>query len=305
MSSFRGSWVALITPFHKKGGIHWTRLEELIEWHISQGTDGLVLCGTTGEGPCLSETERKKITAFSVEVARHRIPIFVGTGSNDTRRTVRETEAAQKLGVDGCLVVTPYYNKPSQRGCILHFKEVAKVGLPLILYHIPGRTAVRLQAETIVEIAGMEAVKGLKDSTRDLGMIRQIRKLVPDLAIFSGDDDFTLPLLKEGGVGVISVIGNVIPAGWKKMVHLGLEGKWAQADLLARRYLPFCKALFLETNPQCVKYLLSWIGKCESRLRLPLVEPPEEVQVQLKGAFLSAILPQISTGGMAAFNFLN
>ncbi len=290
--AFRGSFVALITPFHSNGRVDWKRLEKLIEWQIKQGVDGLVCGATTGEGPTLRESERKKITEVCVQTSGKRIPVIVSTGVNDTRRTVRATAEAQKLGADGCLVVTPYYNKPSQRGCVLHFQETAKVGLPMIVYHIPGRAVVRLEAETVLEISQIPGFAGIKDATSDIEWIRKIRKLCPKISILSGDDDFTFELLKAGGDGVISVICNVIPNGWTKMIHLSLKGKWDRAKILAARYMPLCKAHFIETNPQCVKFSMSWLGHCHPALRLPMVEPLESTRNEIKKALIGLALPQ-------------
>lgn len=291
--AFRGSYVALITPFQKNGRVDWKTLEKLIEWHIASGTDGIVCCASTGEGATLSESERKKVAEVCIRVSARRVPVIASTGLNDTRKTVKATEEAQKLGVDGCLVVTPYYNRPTPRGCVLHFQEVAKVGLPLILYHNPCRAVVRLSAETIVQISQIPNVVGLKDAAQDIELIRKIRKMAPQFSIFSGDDDCTFSILQEGGSGVISVICNLIPAGWTKMIHLSLKGEWERAKILADRYMPLCKAHFLETNPQCIKFALSWVGKCQSTLRLPLVEPLETTQKQIKAAiFTCTACPQ-------------
>lgn len=290
--AFRGSFVALITPFLSNGRVDWKRFEELVEWQIQQGVDGIVCGATTGEGPTLSESERKKITEVCVQTSAKRIPVIVSTGVNDTRRTVQATAEAQKLGADGCLVVTPYYNKPTQRGCVLHFQEVAKVGLPMIVYHIPGRAVVRLEAETVLKISQIPGFAGIKDATSDVEWIRKIRKLCPKISILSGDDDFTFELLKAGGDGVISVICNVIPNGWTKMIHLSLEGKWDRAKILAARYMPLCKAHFIETNPQCVKFSMSWLGHCHPALRLPMVKPLESTQKEIKKAIICLALPQ-------------
>jgi len=286
---FRGSFVALITPFDRKKRVDFKVLESLVDWHISQGTDGIVCCGTTGESLTLSDKEKKQITEICVRTSAKRIPIIVGTGTSDTRQSVKLTENVKKLGADGCLVITPYYNKPSQTGCILHFKEVAKVGLPLIVYHNPGRAVVRLKAETIAEIAQLPNVVAIKESSHDLELVRQIRKL-SNISIFSGEDDLSCQIIEEGAVGAISVIGNVIPKAWSQMVHFALEQNWKMAKLFANRYLPLCKALFLETNPQCIKFAMQWLGLIRGDLRLPLTRPEIGVQKEIKRVLLALSL---------------
>lgn len=286
---YRGSFVALITPFTRKGNVDWKALERLIEWHISEGTDGIVCSATTGEGPCLSDSERKKIAHICIQTAAKRIPIIVSTGVNDTRTSVRHTETAQKLGADGCLVVTPYYNKPSQKGCYLHFQEVAKVGLPTIIYHNPPRAVIRLTAETIIEISKIPNIIAIKDASSDLGLIRKIVKYIP---VFSGDDDLAFSVMREGGVGSIAATANLIPRGWKEMIHHCQKGKWEKAELFSQRYLPLIKALFSETNPQCFKFALSWFRKCQPTLRLPMIPPTESTQREIKKEILRLAMPQ-------------
>jgi len=287
---FRGSFVALVTPFFSSGRVDWKTLEDLVEWHILEGTDGIVCSGTTGESCTLSDAERKKLTEICVKTAAGRIPIIAGTGTCDTRQTIRLTEMAQRLGAAGCLVVSPYYNKPTQRGCLAHFREVAKVGLPVIAYHNPGRAVFRFTLESIQELGTIPGIVAIKDSTHDLDFIRGIRR-VSNLSVFSGEDDITLEIIQAGGVGVISVIGNVIPRGWNRMVHLALSGDIVAAQKLALRYGPLCKGNFIETNPQCVKYLVSQMGKCGPTLRLPLVMPTLDTQKALKRILMEMALP--------------
>jgi len=267
---FRGSFVALITPFTTQNKIDQKALESLVEWQIAEGTDGIVCCGSTGEGSVLNRAERKRVASICVKVAAGRIPILVGTGTCDTRQSIQYTEDALNIGASGCLVITPYYNKPTQQGCLAHFAEVAKVGLPVIVYHNPPRTCIRLTLETLQALSQIPGIVALKDSNRDLDLIRQ-----SPLPVFSGDDDITYEILQAGGVGAISVIGNVIPRGWKQMISSS-KGKQ-----LAERYLPLCKAHFIETNPQCVKYVVSQMGRCQPILRLPLLLPTQETRKAL------------------------
>lgn len=278
--NFRGSFVALVTPFDQYGRIDRTCLQELVRWHIQAGSDGLVISGTTGEAATQSDAERKKILQIALEAAERKIPIIAGTGTCDTRQSVRLTEQAQKLGADGCLAITPYYNKPTQRGCLLHFQEISRVGLPWIAYNNPGRTVVQLQPETIAKMTRLPNIAAIKESTNDPSFLQKIRALT-NLPILAGEDALTYAMINEGAVGAISVVGNVIPSAWKKMVSLALRGD-VKAKSLSDRYLPLCEALFRETNPQCVKYALSLMGKCPPHLRLPLVLPQEKVCEEIK-----------------------
>jgi 4-hydroxy-tetrahydrodipicolinate synthase len=295
---FQGSFVAIITPFHPKGSVDWKSLEQLVEWHIGEGTDGIVCCGSTGEGVVLSDREKKRVAEVCVRTANKRIAVIVGTGTADTRQTVRLTESVRKLGADGSLVVTPYYNKPTQKGCILHFGEVAKVGLPVIVYHNPARAVVRLTAETIAEISQIPGIAAIKESSHDLELMRKVQSLC-SIPILSGEDDLTFDILRAGGVGTISVIGNVIPRGWKAMVQLCRQKKWEAAERLAKFYMPLCKALFLETNPQCVKWAMKCLRLGNGILRLPLIEPSDKVQAALNQEFLRLSIPFFSRKAVA------
>lgn len=285
---FRGSFVALVTPFDENGRIDRKTLEELIEWQITEGTDGIVCAATTGESPALDDAERKEISEICIKTVSGRIPVIVATGTSDTRSSVRNTEMALKLGADGCLVVTPYYNKPTQKGCILHFSEVAKVGLPVILYHNPARAVIRLTKETILELSQLPNIAGIKDSSSDLDLVRAI---APHIDVFAGDDDITYEILKEGAVGAISPCANFVPRGWKKMVNACLEKRWDEAKRNAQNYLPLCKAVYSETNPQGIKFALSWLGKCKPYCRLPIIMPKEATQNAIKKAIVQLALP--------------
>lgn len=277
----RGSFVALITPFDQKGRIDWKCVEKLVSWHIEQGTDGIVCCGATGESMTVSEREKKQMVAACIKIAGNQIPIISNSGTADTKQSIRLTEKMLKLGASGTLIPTPYYNKPTQRGCIQHFSEIAKVGLPVIVYNNPGRVGVRLEAETVAELGKITGIAGCKDSTGDLNLIRKIRHL-SSIPILAGDDDLTYAILLEGGSGAISVIGNLFPKEWKTLISLALEKKWTSAKKIADRFYPLCKTLFLEPNPQCLKFLMSWLGKCQESLRLPLVPVTQKTQEQLK-----------------------
>lgn len=289
--AFSGSFVALITPFDRKGRLDTKALEKLVEWHINEGTDGIVCSATTGEGLSFSDLERKKIAQICIETAARRIPVIVSTGVSDTRISTRYTEMAKRLGADGCLVVTPYYNKPSQRGCVIHFQEVARVGLPIIIYHNPPRAVVRLSGETIEELSQIPNVVGIKESSHDLELVRRIAKRIP---VFSGDDDLTYSILREGGVGAIAVTANVIPRGWKRLVSSCLQGEWEKGSYLMKRFLPLCRAMFLETNPQGPKFVASWLGLCKPVLRLPMILPTDATRIALKKEILRLALPYLN-----------
>ena len=286
----RGSFVALATPFTQKGRIDWKCIEKLILWHIEEGTDGILCCGATGEGMAISETEKKGIVSLCVNVANQKIPIIAASGTADTRQSCRLTEQMLKLGASACLIVTPYYNKPTPRGCVRHFSEIAKVGLPVIVYNNPGRVSLRLEAETVAECAEIPGISGYKESTGDINLIRKIRT-ISSIPILSGDDYLTYSTLLEGGEGSISVIGNLFPKIWKAMITLALEKKWDLAKKIDDRFQPLCNALFLEPNPQCLKFAMSWLGKCQGHLRLPLVQPTEKTQAQVKREIVALGLP--------------
>ncbi len=287
---FRGSFVALATPFHPSGRFDGPSLERLVEWHIAEGTEGIVCSGATGEATCLSEADRRRILEICVKTAAGRIPILAGTGTPSTAETIRLTKQALAGGASGCLVITPFYNKPSQRGCILHYKEVAKVGLPVVVYHNPGRTQVVLRPETLAEIGAMAGIAAVKDSSGDREWVRQFRA-ISSLRILSGEDWLTYEILQMGGSGTISTVGNLNPRAWTKMIRLALQGNWEEARAISDRFQPLCRAIFQETNPQCVKYALGLMGKCSSTLRLPLVLPTEETKQHIKRVWLQLALP--------------
>lgn len=282
----QGSIVALITPFDAKGNIDWKSLEKLLLWHIEEGTDGIVSFGTTGEGINLSTSEKKKILSFAIDVTQKKLPIIANTGSASTRESVQLTEAMLKLGAQGCLAVTPYYNKPTQQGCIYHYEEIAKVGLPVIVYNNPARVGVKLELATIVQIAQIPGIYGYKDSTADLHLIRSIKEACP-ISIFSGDDDLTYATMKMGAAGAISVIGNLFPGKWKALIS-------SQDETIHNELMPIIKALFLETNPQGVKFAMSQLGLCKPYLRLPLIMPRIETQDRILKVISEAQIETLS-----------
>lgn len=289
MTLFKGTIVPLITPFKKDLEIDEKALADLIEWHIHEKIDAVMLCGTTGEAPTLSEEEKLRIFKIGVEVSAGRVPIIAGTGTYDTRKSLKMTKAAKELGAAGALVVVPYYNRPTPEGCLAHFQEISKAGLPMIVYHHPGRTGTRLSADVLKEISKIPHFAAIKDSSGDLELAKQMGSI----PFLSGDDPLTLPMMELGGMGVISIVSNVIPRQWTEMTHAFLEGNKAKAKEINDQYAELCNALVLETNPQPIKYALSFLGKCQPYFRLPLVEPRALTKMQIQSACNSILRPLV------------
>lgn len=283
-----GSFVALITPFLENGDVDYQSFASLVDWHISEGTDGLVICGTTGEGPTLLWQEQKELLKIAVERAKGRVCIVMGTGTNDTRSTCLRTKEAKELGADACLVIVPYYNKPSFEGCYKHFEKVSEANLPWILYHHPGRTGLKFSAKEIQSIISLPNANGIKDSSGDLELVSEVIRTC-STSVMCGDDLLTLPMMSLGAKGVISVVANVIPRQWKEFCRYALLGDWKNARALHQKFAPLCRALFLETNPQGIKYAVSVLGRCSSTLRLPLICPKEVVKRQIEEQIFSIL----------------
>jgi 4-hydroxy-tetrahydrodipicolinate synthase len=277
---FKGSIVALATPFTQQNEVDYRTLHALIEWHIDSSTDAIVLCGCTGEASTLSDGEQVKIFKEAVLAAKGRIPLIAGTGSNNTQHAMQMTEEARKAGVDGALVILPYYNRPTSEGCFQHFQELSKVGLPLILYHHPGRTGIKLPVKALARILKLPNLVAVKDVTADLDYMIELMQEI-DIPVLSGDDTLALPMMASGAVGVISIVANLIPREWKILTTLLLSDQLDEGREFFRRYYPLAKAMVLEINPQCIKYALSAIGKCSSKIRLPLIEPQETTKQQI------------------------
>lgn len=274
---FQGSLVAIVTPF-KDGRVDEAKLRELIEFQIENGTQGIVPCGTTGESPTLSFQEHERVIEITVEQVKKRIPVIAGAGSNCTAEAVRLAKHAKEVGADGALLISPYYNKPTQEGLYQHFKAVAEsVDIPIVLYNIPGRTAVNIEADTIARLAEIKNIVGVKEAAGSMKQITDIiAKCPPDFVVLSGEDFLTFPLICVGGKGVISVVSNVAPRDMAELCKLSLEGNLAQAQKLYYRLLPLCHALFIETNPAPVKAALAMMNKLENDdVRLPLVRMSE------------------------------
>lgn len=268
---FQGSMVALVTPF-KNGRVDESTFRELVEFHINNGTDVLVPCGTTGESPTLSHDEHRRVIELTVEAVNRRIAVVAGTGSNSTAEAIDLTRFAQQAGADGALLVLPYYNKPTQAGLIAHCRAVADAAeLPLILYNIPGRTGINMLPETLAALADHPYIVGMKEATGNLEQMTQDIVLCGDkLSFLSGDDTLTLPLLAVGGRGVISVVANIVPRDVADLTHAFLGGDWKRAREIHLKLFPLCQAMFCETNPIPVKTAMAILGMIGGELRLPL-----------------------------------
>ncbi|HUH13408.1 MAG TPA: 4-hydroxy-tetrahydrodipicolinate synthase [Longimicrobiales bacterium] len=279
---FVGSCVALVTPF-SDSGVNERALRELVAFHVEEGTDALLVCGSTGEAVTMSPEEQRLATEVVVDAADGRLPVIAGCGGGDTAVVVRLATQARDAGADGLLVSAPPYNKPQQRGLLAHFRAVLDAAdLPLIVYNVPGRTAVNIQPATIAELAKDERVIGVKEACGDVSQIADLAHLVRGrLEIWSGNDDQVLPIMALGGAGVISVLANVAPAAVSEMVHAWRKGDHARALELQLAYLPLTRALFAESNPVPVKTAVEWLGFDVGPLRLPLVPPGEATRERL------------------------
>lgn len=288
---FKGSLVAIITPF-KNGKFDEKTYGDLIEWHIAQGTHGIVPCGTTGEASTLDFDEHFRVIEVAVKAANKRIPVLAGTGANSTDEAIHITRKAKELGADGALVVTPYYNKPTPEGLYLHFKAIADaVDIPIVLYNVPGRTSVNMLPPTVARLLECKNIVGIKEATGDMRQASDLMRLCGDrLAVISGDDFTTFPMLALGGKGVISVTGNVAPKDVADMYNAWEKGDLEKARQLHFKLEPLNAAMFLETNPIPVKTAVALMGKVEEEFRLPLcaMSPAnkEKLKVALKDAGL-------------------
>ena len=266
---FHGAITALVTPF-RHGKVDEKALVKLVRRQIEAGIEGLVPVGTTGESPTLSFKEHERVIEIVVEAADHKVPVIAGTGSNSTDEAISLTRFAKKAGAEGALLVTPYYNKPTQEGMYRHFEAIAKkADIPIILYNIPGRTGVTLTPETVARLSKIPTIVAVKESTGSMDQASHTASLC-DITILSGDDSLTLPLLALGAKGVISVIANVLPAEVAALVGAFFAGNLDQARRLHYKMFPLCRALFIETNPIPVKKAVSLLGLCAGNLRLPL-----------------------------------
>jgi len=297
---FRGTGTALITPF-KKGRVDFESLERLVEFQIRNGVDFLVVLGTTGEATTISSTEKRKIIRFCVERVARRIPIVVGTGSNCTQTTVELSQVALSLGADAVLIVTPYYNKPPQDGLYEHYRTVAsRLGSgQIIIYNVPGRTGVNILPETVIRLAEIPNIVGIKEASGNQAqvdaLIKNVKRTRQDFAVLSGNDDQAFHLVNAGGDGVISVLSNVAPKETSDMIRYTLQGKTEEARRLHLQLFPLMKGLFCETNPIPVKYAASKLGLCRNELRLPLIPASPKAMAEVdrameEGGILSCVM---------------
>lgn len=294
---FAGSFVALITPF-KDGTVDVDKLRGLVEFQIKNGTDGLVPCGTTGESVTMEEEEDQLVVRTVIEVAAKRVPVIAGTGSNDTASAIEYTKAAQRLGADGALLVTPYYNKPTQEGLYRHYEAVAaQTDIPLVLYNVPGRTGVNLLPETVARLARLDNVVAIKEASGSMDQVSAIiQSCGPDFDVLSGDDSLTLPILALGGRGVISVVANIAPAPLAQMVAAFLAGDVQRARELHYRLFDLCRAMFIETNPIPVKTAAGLLGMCSPEMRLPLCAMADGNVTKLREALAAFGLSPVGAG---------
>ena len=271
--TFKGSMVALVTPF-ENGKVDEKRLRELVEFHLKNGTTALVPCGTTGESATLSYDEHDRVIELTVQFAKGRIPVIAGTGSNSTEEAIALTKHAKSAGADASLQVSPYYNRPTQKGLYLHFKAIAEaVDIPIILYNIASRTGVNIEPETFAKLAGVKNIIGVKEASGSLEQMARIKKLCPkEFLLISGDDALTLPVMSIGGVGIISVVANIIPRDVADMCAAFEKGDLKKAQGLHYKMLGLVKSMFVETNPIPVKTAMGLMGLCDPEMRLPLCD---------------------------------
>lgn len=283
---FKGSIVAIVTPF-KDGRIDEKKLRDLIEFHIKDGTSGIVPCGTTGESATLSFEEHDRVIEITIEQVNKRIPVIAGTGSNSTEEAIILTRHAAKAGADASLQVSPYYNRPTQKGLYEHFKAVAEsVNIPIILYNIASRTGVNIEPETLAKLArDCKNIVGVKEASGNLEQMSRIKLLCADnFDLLSGDDSLTLPVLSIGGTGIISVVANIVPADVAALVNEFEKGNIKKAREIHYKLLPLIKAIFIETNPIPVKTAMGLLGMCQPDLRLPMCKMSDENLEKLKKA---------------------
>ena len=286
----KGSLVALVTPFDDHNRVDYAALKRLIDFHVAEGSDGLVVAGTTGESATLATDEHIELIARAVEIADGRLPIIAGTGSNSTAQTVELSVAVRDTGIFGYLLVVPYYNKPVQEGMFRHFSAVADaVDKPVMLYNVPGRTASDLLPETVARLAKHENIRAIKEATGNIDRLRDIQALVPaDFGLFSGDDFTVLPFIEQGGHGVVTVSGNVVPAQMAELCRLASAGDIDAAKAIDDRLQPLNTALFLESNPIPVKWAVSQMGLISPHIRLPLTGFSEQYHDQMRAAMSGA-----------------
>jgi 4-hydroxy-tetrahydrodipicolinate synthase len=280
---FTGSMVALVTPF-KDGKIDWQSLDALVDFHTKNGTSGIVPCGTTGESATLDHREHHEVVQRVIKTVNKRVPVIAGTGSNSTAEAIELTRGAEKAGADGALMISPYYNRPTQEGIYQHYKKVAEsVSIPIIVYNIPGRTGSKIEPETLARLSEIKNVAGVKEATGSIEQAIDVIRLCGDnLAVYSGEDSLTFSLMALGGKGVISTVANIVPKEMSQLTGACLKGNWESGRKLQLKLIPLIRSVFLETNPIPIKTALSLMSKCTGELRLPLTPMSEGNLKKLK-----------------------
>lgn len=274
---FKGSGVAIVTPF-KDDEIDFQKLHQLLEWHIEEDTDAIIICGTTGESATMSFEEQKQAIKFTVEKIGNRIPVIAGTGSNNTKQSIELSKYSEEVGADGLLIVSPYYNKTTQKGLVEHYTAIAdNVNIPIIIYNVPGRTGLNILPSTIAQLSKHPNIRGVKEASGDIAQVAEIARLCPEeFYIYSGNDDMIVPLLSLGGVGVISVVANILPKDTHNMVQYFLDGDIKASKDLQLKMKPLIDTLFIEVNPIPVREAMNILGMAVGNCRLPLVPMEEE-----------------------------
>ncbi len=280
---FTGVYTALVTPFATDGSVDFQKLEALVEFNIASGVDGLVPVGTTGESPTLRTDEHLKVVETVVAKASGRCKVIAGTGANSTAEAVELTEAAKAFGIDGTLQVTPYYNKPNASGLIQHFSAVADLGVPVVLYNVPGRSACEIPLEVVVELSQHESIVSVKEAAGSVQRVTDIKNLC-DIEVLSGDDSLALPMIKEGALGVISVASNIIPAEVVALISAALDGNFALAEELDQKYTQLFDDLFIDTNPIPIKAAMAMKGLLEETYRLPMCSMTNDKKAALEAS---------------------
>ena len=281
----KGSMVALVTPFTEDGSVNFKRVRELVEWHIQEGTDAILVLGTTAETPTLTTEEEDEIVRVAIEQNAGRVPIVVGSGSNNTAKAIETSLKYEKMGADALLVISPYYNKANKQGMIQHFLAVADaVNTPIILYNVPARTGISISYEVLEAVCKHKNIVGIKEASGDMSLVSKFSKLIDDnFTIYSGNDDINVPLMSLGGGGVISVLANILPGVSHDMATAALEGDFVKAREIQIKYMDLINALFIETNPIPVKEAMNMLGLEAGGYRLPLYPMEEKNRAVLKG----------------------
>lgn len=286
----QGSMVALVTPMNPDNSLDWVSLHKLVDWHLEQGTHGIVAVGTTGESPTLIVEEHLEVIRRVVDQVNGRIPVIAGTGANSTLEAIEWTSAAKDIGADACLLVTPYYNKPTQEGLFLHHEHIAKaVAIPQILYNVPGRTGVDMKTDTVLRLAQVPNIIGIKEATGDIARAQDLIAQAPkEFAVISGDDATAVELILAGGKGDISVTANVVPHAIAQMCQLALAGNASEARALNEQLMPLHQAMFVESNPIPVKWAVAQMGLIQTGIRLPLTPLSAQYHPQVQSALHAA-----------------